>query len=45
MRHSGVLLAVADGLQIQWLYDPSRDMAEHVELVTRLAMAEVTARS
>jgi AcrR family transcriptional regulator len=42
---ASVLLAVSDGMQIQWLYDPTRDMAEHVELVTRLAMAEVTARS
>ena len=42
---ASVLLAVADGLQIQWLYDPSRDMAEHVELVTRLAMARVSVDS
>lgn len=42
---ASVLLAVSDGMQIQWLYDPSRDMAEHVELVTRLAMAQVTTAS
>ncbi|SDQ56937.1 transcriptional regulator, TetR family [Curtobacterium sp. UNCCL20] len=37
---TSVLLAVSDGMQIQWLYDPSRDMAEHVELVARLAIAQ-----
>lgn len=37
---SSVLLAISDGMQIQWLYDPSRDMAEHVELVTRLAITQ-----
>ncbi|PZE64013.1 TetR/AcrR family transcriptional regulator [Curtobacterium sp. MCBD17_021] len=42
---ASVLLATSDGMQIQWLYDPTRDMAEHVELVTRLAMAQVTAGS
>jgi AcrR family transcriptional regulator len=41
---ASALLAVADGMQIQWLYDPTRDMAEHVELVTRMAMAVVAAR-
>jgi hypothetical protein len=29
-------------MQIQWLFDPTRDMAEHVELVARLAIAQVT---
>jgi AcrR family transcriptional regulator len=42
---TSVLLAVSDGMQIQWLFDPSRDMAAHVELVTRLANAEVAAVS
>ncbi|PZE80662.1 TetR/AcrR family transcriptional regulator [Curtobacterium sp. MCBD17_032] len=42
---ASVLLATSDGMQIQWLYDPTRDMAEHVELVSRLAMAQVTAGS
>ncbi|PYY33261.1 TetR family transcriptional regulator [Curtobacterium sp. MCJR17_055] len=42
---ASVLLATSDGMQIQWLYDPTRDMAEHVELVTRLAMAQVTTGS
>jgi hypothetical protein len=37
---ASVLLAISDGMQIQWLYDPSRDMAEHVELVARLAVAQ-----
>jgi AcrR family transcriptional regulator len=40
---ASVLLAISDGMQIQWLYDPSRDMAEHVELVTRLAIAQSVA--
>lgn len=42
---TSVLLAVSDGMQIQWLFDPSRDMAAHVELVVRLAIAEVAAAS
>ncbi|ROP61512.1 TetR/AcrR family transcriptional regulator [Curtobacterium sp. PhB115] len=42
---TSVLLAVSDGMQIQWLFDPSRDMAEHVELVARLAIAQVTPAS
>jgi len=37
---TSVLLAVSDGMQIQWLYDPTRDMAQHVELVARLAIAQ-----
>jgi len=35
-----VLLAVSDGMQLQWLFDPSYDMARHVELVARLAIAQ-----
>jgi AcrR family transcriptional regulator len=42
---TSVLLAVSDGMQIQWLFDQSRDMAAHVELVARLAIAEVAAVS
>ncbi|WP_267422416.1 MULTISPECIES: TetR/AcrR family transcriptional regulator [unclassified Curtobacterium] len=42
---TSVLLAVSDGMQIQWLFDPSRDMAAHVELVARLAIAQVAAAS
>ena len=42
---TSVLLAVSDGMQIQWLFDPSRDMAAHVELVARLAIADVAAVS
>ncbi|ROP61262.1 TetR/AcrR family transcriptional regulator [Curtobacterium sp. ZW137] len=38
---TSVLLAVSDGMQIQWLFDPSRDMVAHVELVARLALAQV----
>jgi AcrR family transcriptional regulator len=38
---TNVLLAVSDGMQIQWLFDPSSDMARHVELVARLAIAQV----
>lgn len=40
---TSVLLAVSDGMQIQWLYDPTRDMAQHVELVARLAIAQTVA--
>ncbi|WP_144765975.1 TetR/AcrR family transcriptional regulator [Curtobacterium sp. 9128] len=42
---TSTLLAVSDGMQIQWLYDPSRDMARHVELVVRLAVAQVATTS
>ena len=35
-----MLLAVSDGMQLQWLFDPSYDMARHVELVARLAVAQ-----
>jgi hypothetical protein len=40
-RLATVLLAVSDGMQIQWMLDPATDMAEHVELVWRLALAAV----
>jgi len=42
---ASVLLAISDGMQIQWLYDPTRDMAEHVELVARLAIAQAVPSS
>ena len=42
---TSVLLAISDGMQIQWLYDPTRDMAEHVELVARLAIAQAVPSS
>lgn len=42
---TSVLLAVSDGMQIQWLFDPSKDMAEHVELVARLALAQAVPAS
>lgn len=44
-RLTSVLLAASDGMQIQWLYDPSRDMAEHVEFVAQLAIAQATTTS
>ncbi len=43
-RLTSVMLAVSDGMQIQWLYDPSRDMAEHVELVAQLAITQAAPR-
>jgi AcrR family transcriptional regulator len=35
-RIAAVMLAVADGMQVQWLLDPDLDMAEHVEYVWSL---------
>lgn len=35
-RAAMLLLAAADGLQVQWLMDPSVDMAEHVATLLRL---------
>ena len=40
---ASIMLAVSDGMQIQWLYDPSRDMAAHVELVAQLAVMQAGA--
>ncbi|MFJ4297721.1 TetR/AcrR family transcriptional regulator [Curtobacterium sp. NPDC089689] len=40
---TSVMLAVSDGMQIQWLYDPSRDMAAHVELIAQLAVTQAAA--
>jgi AcrR family transcriptional regulator len=37
---ASVLLAVSDGMQVQWLFDPDRDMSEHVALVAKLAATE-----
>lgn len=34
-----LLLAAADGMQIQWMLDPSRGMAEHVEYLWSLLTA------
>lgn len=36
-----VLVAVSDGMQVQWMLDPDVDMAAHIELVWRLALAAV----
>ncbi|GGL12299.1 AcrR family transcriptional regulator [Curtobacterium luteum] len=41
---ASVMLAVSDGMQIQWLYDPTRDMAEHVELVAALAITQAATK-
>ncbi|WP_430647905.1 TetR/AcrR family transcriptional regulator [Agromyces sp. GXS1127] len=35
-RAATLLLAAADGLQVQWLMDPSVEMAEHVAAMLRL---------
>ena len=40
---ASIMLAVSDGMQIQWLYDPSRDMAAHVELIAQLAVTQAEA--
>jgi AcrR family transcriptional regulator len=40
---ASIMLAVSDGMQIQWLYDPSRDMAAHVELIAQLAVTQAAA--
>jgi AcrR family transcriptional regulator len=34
---ASILIAVSDGMQVQWMYDPGRDMAAHVEAVIALA--------
>lgn len=39
---AGVLVAVSDGMQLQWMLDPSTDMAEHVRLVWELALRTAT---
>jgi AcrR family transcriptional regulator len=35
---AGVMMAVSDGMQLQWMLDPSTDMAAHVRLVWDLAL-------
>ncbi|MFE6822228.1 TetR/AcrR family transcriptional regulator [Streptomyces sp. NPDC057690] len=35
-RLAGILLAIVDGVQLQWLYDPSFDMAEHLRYALSL---------
>jgi len=39
---AGVLVAVSDGMQLQWMLDPGTDMAEHVRLVWQLALRTAT---
>ena len=34
---ASILMAVSDGMQVQWMFDGSRDMAAHVEAVIALA--------
>ncbi|MGO4784776.1 TetR/AcrR family transcriptional regulator [Cryobacterium sp. W22_MBD10_FK3] len=36
---ASVLMAVSDGMQLQWMFDPTRDMGEHVAAVIALAQA------
>ncbi|WP_255579395.1 TetR family transcriptional regulator C-terminal domain-containing protein [Cryobacterium sp. PAMC25264] len=36
---ASILMAVSDGMQVQWMYDDTRDMAAHVEAVIALAQA------
>lgn len=40
-RLARVLVAVSDGMQVQWMLDPEVDMAASIELVWRLALAAV----
>jgi hypothetical protein len=35
---AAVMMAVSDGMQLQWMLDPSTDMAAHVRLVWELAL-------
>ncbi|MBD8658784.1 TetR/AcrR family transcriptional regulator [Frigoribacterium sp. CFBP 8754] len=39
---AGVLVAVSDGMQLQWMLNPRTDMAEHVRLVWELALRTAT---
>ena len=34
---ASILMAVSDGMQLQWMFDPTRDMGAHVEAVIALA--------
>ncbi|MEC5185011.1 AcrR family transcriptional regulator [Cryobacterium sp. MP_3.1] len=36
---ASILMAVSDGMQVQWMFDDSRDMGAHVEAVIALARA------
>lgn len=39
-----LVLAVSDGMQLQWLYDPSKDMGDHVEYLWELVRAAGSAQ-
>ncbi|MEV6279060.1 TetR/AcrR family transcriptional regulator [Nocardia sp. NPDC051832] len=39
-RVTVLMLAVMDGLQMQWMYDPAVDMADHVAYLWRLVAGE-----
>ena len=39
---AGVMMAVSDGMQLQWMLDPTTDMAAHVRLVWELALRSAT---
>jgi len=34
---ASILMAVSDGIQVQWMFDETRDMGEHVEALIALA--------
>ena len=38
---ASVLIAVSDGMQLQWMFDGTRDMAAHVEALIRLVAPRV----
>jgi len=37
---ASILMAVSDGMQVQWMFDESRDMGAHVEALIALARRE-----
>ncbi|MFJ4998489.1 TetR/AcrR family transcriptional regulator [Microbacterium sp. NPDC088619] len=41
-RLAVILTAVVDGLQSQWMYDPTIDMADHIEYLWRVVVAGST---
>jgi hypothetical protein len=40
-RIANLFMAAADGLQTQWMLDPSIDMAEHIEYLWQLVSRNV----
>ena len=38
---ASILMAVSDGMQVQWMFDETRDMGAHVEAVIALARREL----